>query len=74
MFRILSPPIGHPTVYEKFVMENNTKVKNKQKIFTNGFSSFQIHYFPKGLIIDKEELILDMDEEILSPRLRNFLS
>ena len=40
----------------------------------SGFPSVQIHYFPKGLIVDKEELILDMKEEILTPRLRDFIS
>ena len=62
-------------------MENDTKAKNTQRIFISGFPSVQIHYFPKGLILDKEELIfnkeeliLDIEEEILSPRLRYFLS
>ena len=52
-----------------------------RRIFISGFPSFQIHYFPKRLIFDKEELILDkeglildMGKEILSPRLRDFLS
>ena len=79
--RILSLLAGHPTVYGKFVMEKDTKAENMQMIFISGFLSFQIHYFPKGsildkeeLILDKEELILDMEEDILSPRLRDFLS
>ena len=62
-------------------MEKDTKAENTQRIFINGFPSFQIHYFLKRLIFDKEELILDkeglildMEEEILSPRLRDFLS
>ena len=62
-------------------MENDTKEENTQRIFISGFPSFQIHYFPKRLIFDKEELIidkegliLDMEKEILSPRLRDFLS
>ena len=62
-------------------MENDTKEKNTQRIFINEFPSFQIHYFLKKLIFDKEELILDkegfilvMGEEILSLRLRDFLS
>ena len=55
-------------------MEKDTKAKNTQRIFINGFHSLQIHYFLKGLILDNEELILDMEEEILSPRLRDFLS
>ena len=55
-------------------MEKDTKAKNMQRIFISKFPSVQIQYFPKGLILDKEELILDMEEEILSPRLRDFLS
>ena len=50
-------------------MEKDTKAKNKQKIFINRFPSVKIHYFPKGLILNKEELILDMEEEILSPEI-----
>ena len=46
-------------------MEKDTKVENTQRIFTSGFSSFQIHYFPKGLILDKEELILDFIPKIM---------
>ena len=53
-------------------MEKDTKAENTQRIFISGFPNVQIHYFPKGLILDKEELILDMEEEILSPRLRDF--
>ena len=45
-----------------------------QKIFINGFPNVQIYYFLKRLILSKEELILDMEDEILSPRLRDFLS
>ena len=69
--RVLSPSIGHPSAYGKFVME---KEENTQRIFISGFPSVPIHYFPKGLILDKEELTLDMEEEILSPRLKDFLS
>ena len=62
-------------------MEKDMNAKNTQRIFISGFPSFQIHFFPKRLIfdkeeliLDKEELILDMGEEILSPRLRDFIS
>ena len=62
-------------------MKKDTKAKNTYWIFVNEFPSFQIHYFSKGLILDKEELILykeylilAMEEEIVSPRLRDFLS
>ena len=72
--RILSPPASHSTIYRKFVMEKYTKAENTQNIFISGFSSFQIPYFPKRLILDKEELILDKEEDILSLTLRNFLS
>ena len=64
-FRILSPPASHPTAYEKFVMEKDTKAENTQRIFISEFPSFQIHYFPKRLIFDKEELILDKEGLIL---------
>ena len=70
--RILSPAVGHPSTYRKFVMEKDTKVENTQRIFISRFPSVQIHYFPKGLILDQEELILDMKEEI--SRLRDFFS
>ena len=55
-------------------MEKDMKAENMQKDIISGFPSFQIHYFPKGLIFDMEELILDMEVEILSPRLRDFFS
>ena len=48
-------------------MDKYTKVKNMQKIFMNGFPCFQIPYFLKRLILDKEE-------EILSLRLKDFIS
>ena len=63
--RILSPPTDHLTTYGEFVMDKYTKVKNTQKIFISGFRSFQISYFSKRLILDKEELILDKEELIL---------
>ena len=70
--RVLSPAVGRPSTYRKFVMEKDTKAENTQRIFISRFPSVQIHYFPKGLILDQEELILDMEEEI--SRLRDFLS
>ena len=48
-------------------MDKYTKAENAQKIFISRFPSFQIPYFPKRLILDKEK-------EILSLRLRDFLS
>ena len=50
------------------------KVGNTQKIFIREFPSFQISYFSKTLILDKEELILDKEGEILSLKLQDFLS
>ena len=60
-FRILSPLADHPTAYGKFVMDKYTKTENKQKIFINGFPNFQIPYFLKILILDKEKLIIDKE-------------
>ena len=48
-------------------MDKYTKAENTQKTFINEFPIFQIPYFLKRLIIDKEE-------EILSLILRDFLS
>ena len=48
-------------------MEMDTKAENKQMIYISGFPSVQIHYFSKGLILDKEG-------EVLSLKLRDFLS
>ena len=31
--RVSSPPTGHPTAYEKFVMDKHTKAENTQKIY-----------------------------------------
>ena len=53
-------------------MEKDMNAENTQRISINRFPSFQVHYFPKGLILDKEELTLDMEEEILSLRLEIF--
>ena len=47
-FRILSPPVGHLTAYEKFIMDKYTKVENTRKVFIHGFPSFQIPYFSKN--------------------------
>ena len=48
-------------------MDKYTKTENTQEIFISRFPSFQIPYFLKRLILDKEE-------DILSIRLRYFLS
>ena len=55
-------------------MDKYINAENTQMIFISGFPSFQIPYFLKILIFDKEQLIIDMEEEILSLRLRDFLS
>ena len=54
---------------------------NTQKIFIREFPNFLMSYFSKTLNLDKEELILDKEElvldkegEILSLKLRDFLS
>ena len=54
--RILSPLVGHPIVYGKFVMERDTKTENMLRIFISRFHSFQIHYFSKRLIFNKEKI------------------
>ena len=51
-------------------MDKYMKMENTQKIFTSGFPSLQISYFLKGLILDKEELILGMEEEILFSKIK----
>ena len=56
MPRIFSPPTSHLTAYGKFVVDKSMKVENKYKIFINRFFSFQIPYFSKRLILDKEGL------------------
>ena len=61
-------PNGHPTKYGKFVMDKYIKAENtlKRYLFTD-FPVF-IPYFPKRLTLNKEELIIDKEEEILSLR------
>ena len=55
-------------------MDKYMKAENTQKMFISWFPNFQIPYFLKRIILSKEELILDKEEEILSLRLRDFLS
>ena len=45
--RVISPLENRPSTYGKFVMEKDTKAKNKQRIFIDEFPSVQILYFPK---------------------------
>ena len=39
-----------------------------RRIFIHGFPSAQISYVSKTLILDKEEVVLDKEREILSPK------
>ena len=66
--RVSSPPDGHPIAYGKFVMDKYIKAKNKLKRYLSTDFPVFIPYFPKRLILYKEELILDKEEEILSLR------
>ena len=50
------------------------KACNTQRIFIHEFPSFQVSSFLKTSILDKEELILDKEGEILTLKLRDFLS
>ena len=67
-FRVSSPSADHPTAYGKFVMDKYIKAENTLKRYLSADFLVFIRYFPKRLILDKEELILDMKEEILSLR------
>ena len=65
--RVSSLSADHPTAYVKFVMDKYIKVENTlQRYLSSDFPAF-IPYFPKKLTLDKEE-------DILSLRLRDFLS
>ena len=74
MSRVLSPPDDRPSAYDKFVMDKWIKTENTQNIFIHEFPGFLISYFSKTLILDRKELILDKEGEILSLKLRDFLS
>ena len=52
MSRVLSPPGGYPSVYDKFVIDKWIKKRNTQKIFIHKFPNFQIPYF-----LEEESLI-----------------
>ena len=52
MSRVLSPPGGYPSVYDKFVIDKWIKKGNTQKIFIHKFPNFQIPYF-----LEEESLI-----------------
>ena len=72
--RVSIPLVGHPTAYRKFIMGKNIKVENTQKGYLSAYFLVFIPYFPKRLILDNEELILDKEGGILSLRLRDYLS
>ena len=59
--KVSSPPDDHLTEYEKFVMDKYIKEENMLKRYL--FIDFPVFipYFPKILIIDKEELIIDKE-------------
>ena len=42
--RVSSPPTGHPTAYEKFVMDKYINAKNKQKKYLS--ADFSVSKFP----------------------------
>ena len=66
--------MGHPTVSEKCVMDNYIREKITRRLFIHGSSSIQISYFSQTLILNEEELVPDKEREILSPKLRDYLS
>ena len=69
--RVLSPLDGHLIAYGKLVMNKYIKVENTLKRYLCAdFLVFNpyLPYFPKRLIINKEELIIDKEEEIISLR------
>ena len=49
-------------------MDKYKKAKNTQNIFFQRISQFPNPLFPEKIIIDKGELIIDKEEEILSLR------
>ena len=61
MSRVLSPSVGHPSAYDKFVMDKWMKAGNTKKIFIRKFPSFLTSYFSKTLNLDKEKLIIDKE-------------
>ena len=65
-----SPPADHPTEYGKFVMDKQTKAKNKQKIHKK-YIYQQVSQFPNTFFLGR--LILDKEEHILSLKLRDFI-
>ena len=71
---IPSPPTSHPTTYEKGIMDNYIREEITCRIFFHGSPSVQISYVLKTLIINKEELVLDKEREILSPKSQDYLS
>ena len=66
--RIPSPPADHPTAHEKGIMENYIREEIARRIFIHESPSVQISYISKTLILNKEELVLDKEREILSPK------
>ena len=54
---------------DDYIMEEITRM-----IFIHGSPNVQISYALKTLILDKEELVLDKERNILLPKLRDYLS
>ena len=73
-YRILSPLAGHPITYGKFVMDKYIKEEITPKIFIHGSPSIRISYVSKTKILNKEELVLEKEREILSPKSQDCLS
>ena len=57
------------SVIDSYIREEITR-----RIFIHGSPSFQISYVSKTLVIDKEELVLDKEIEILSPKSHDYIS
>ena len=55
-------------------MGNYIREEIARKIFIHGSPSVQISYVLKTLILNKEELVLDKEREILSPKSRDYFS
>ena len=54
---------------DKYIKEEITSI-----IFIHIFSSIQMSYVSKTLILNKEELVLDKEREILSTKSRDYIS
>ena len=55
-------------------MDDYVREEITRRIFIHGSPNVQISYASKTLILDKKELVLDKEREILSPKSRDYLS